>query len=116
MKTTILVVAITLGTFACVNAGTPKQEMNANNNVETVAVVDEAAAVGEVAQAQDEYVDVKLESLNAKVQAAINAYQEAYSTKSLAFNAAKNLTKVTLVSKADQSEKEVILDEEGKEV
>lgn len=64
----------------------------------------------------DVYKEVKLEDLNQKVQETINGYTEAYKIKSLAYMEEKKVTKVTLTANADGSEKEVLLDDEGKEI
>ena len=104
MKTLFLSLALVLGTFAFANA---QQDVKTTQETATVAVV---------AQQEDGYADVKLDALSEKVQTAIKANYADYTVKSTAFNAEKKLAKVVLVSKADKSEKTVILDEEGKEV
>ncbi|MDR2920654.1 MAG: hypothetical protein LBV72_14980 [Tannerella sp.] len=63
-----------------------------------------------------DFTEVKLESLNENVQKAIGAYTEECTVKEIGYNAEKKLTKVVFASKDDQSEKVVILDDEGKEV
>ncbi|HMM03460.1 MULTISPECIES: hypothetical protein [unclassified Dysgonomonas] len=101
MKLMMLAIAIVFGTSAFANV----QSLSVENN-----------AVVAVSQANDDgYVDVKLEDLNEKVQAAIQGYTESYNVTALAYNADKKLTKVTLSSKSDESIKVVILDDEGKE-
>ena len=62
------------------------------------------------------FVEVKLEDLNEKVQAAVNGNLEAYNLKVLTYDVEKKQTKATLESKADQSEKVLLLDDEGKEI
>lgn len=78
------------------------------------------ASTSELAMVQvpeeDVYVDVKFENLSPILQAAINAYADEHNLKSITYNKTKKLTKVTLVAKADGSEKVIILDEEGKEI
>lgn len=102
IKSTMLAIAIILGTsaFASVNSN----PLNEDNAIETVSQTND-----------DGFVAVKFGDLNEKVQAAIQGYTEAFDVTALAYNAEKKLTKVTLSSKADQSVKIVILDDEGKE-
>ncbi|GAB6123705.1 hypothetical protein [Dysgonomonas termitidis] len=101
MKLMMLAIAIVFGTSAFANVQSSSSENNA-----TVAI----------SQTNDDgYVEVKLEDLNEKVQAAIKGYTESYDVSALGYNADKKLTRVTLSSKADQSIKVVILDDEGKE-
>jgi ABC-type glycerol-3-phosphate transport system substrate-binding protein len=101
MKLMMLAIAIVFGTSAFANVQSSSSENNA-----TVAI----------SQTNDDgYVEVKLEDLNEKVQAAIKGYAESYDVSALGYNADKKLTRVTLSSKADQSIKVVILDDEGKE-
>lgn len=70
----------------------------------------------EASTSQDnEFTDVKIEDLNENVQATINGFSEEYTVKALAYNTDKKVTKVTLESKEDQSEKIVLLNDEGKE-
>ncbi len=106
MKALVLSVAVLLGASIYANAGV-SQTKTADSNISTVAVLD---------QKQDGYVDVKIESLNAEVQEAVRAFETNYTVKNLAFDKAKKLTKVTLISKADKKEKVVILNEQGKEI
>lgn len=73
------------------------------------------AAIENVAQ-EDAYVKITFDELNSNVQAAITNLSAENTVKDLAYNVEKKLTKVTLVSKTDESEKIVILDDEGKEV
>jgi hypothetical protein len=63
----------------------------------------------------DGFVDVKLQDLGEAVQVAVNAFAREYDATALKYNAEKQLTKVILVKKDDQSEKVVYLDAEGKE-
>lgn len=63
---------------------------------------------------EDVYTEVALTDLNEKVQTAINSLTDAYTIKALGYNAEKKLTKVTLISKVDEKESVVILDDEGK--
>jgi hypothetical protein len=101
MKTMMLAIAIVFGTSAFANV----QSLSSENN----AVV----AINQIND--DEYVDVKFEDLNEKVQATIQGYTESYDVTALAYNAEKKFTRVTLTAKSDQSIKVVILDDEGKE-
>ena len=107
LKELFLFVAIMLLLFGCANA-------NANKEAKTISVETEEMIVSDLVQ--DEFKSVNLEDLSEKVREAVNAFQETYTTKSLAYDEAKKQVKVTLISKADESEKVVILDEEGKEV
>ncbi len=66
-----------------------------------------------VNQTDDGFKEIKLEELNEKVQAAIKTYENEYTVKALAYNVEKKQTKVTLLSKTDQSEKVVLLNEDG---
>ena len=107
VKELFLSVAVTLFVFGCANANANKEANTSNVETEEIVVSDLIL---------DEFKDVNLEDLSEQVREAINAYQEAYTTKSLAYDEATKQVKVTLISKADESEKVVILDEEGKEV
>jgi len=69
-----------------------------------------------VAQDDNGYVEVTLEELNPAVQEAVKALLADYDLKVLKHNVEKQLTKVILINKQDQSEKKVLLDAEGKEV
>ena len=109
VKELFLSLVITIFVFGCANANANK-ETNATN-VETVEVETVTSDI-----ILDEFKDVNLEDLSEQVREAINAYQEAYTTKSIAYDEATKQVKVTLISKADESEKVVILNEEGKEI
>ncbi len=63
----------------------------------------------------DGFVDVKFEELNEKVQASINALKETCDIDSIMYNAEKQITKVEVTIKEDQSKKTVYLDNEGVE-
>lgn len=63
-----------------------------------------------------DFTEVKLEDLSEPVQKAIGAYSEECTVKAIGYNAEKKLTKVVFISKADESEKIVVFDDEGKEV
>lgn len=65
--------------------------------------------------ASGDYKVVSVSDLNATVQAAIQTLEATYEVKTVEFNDAAKLTRVALISKADQSEKCVILDNDGKE-
>lgn len=67
-------------------------------------------------QVKDEWRLAKLEELSAKVQEAIKAQEATCDVKTILYNEAVKQAKVTFVSKADQSEKVMVFDEEGKEV
>ncbi len=63
----------------------------------------------------DGFVEVKLEDLNEKVQAAISALAEMYDIDAIFYNAEKQVTKVKVTSKEDQVEKKIYFDNEGAE-
>ncbi|WP_294069612.1 hypothetical protein, partial [Proteiniphilum sp. UBA1028] len=85
-------------------------------SVQQVNAANEVSAVNIVMDDDNGYVEVQLDSLNPAVQASVNALSAEYDVKSLKFNASKQLTKVMLIKKDDQSTKKVYLDAEGNEV
>ena len=89
--------------------------MTAICNIQTLQAVSQFQ-IESVSQDENGFVEVKLEELNPEVQSAVNALLVDYDLKVLKHNAEKQLTKVVLISKQDQSEKKVLLDEKGKEV
>lgn len=101
MKTMMLAIAIVFGTSAFANV---QSSLNDSNSVIAINQTND-----------DGYVDAKFDDLNEKVQTTIRGYIESYDVTALAYNAEKKLTKVTLLSKSDESIKVVILDDEGKE-
>ncbi len=102
MKKVILSFALIAGMTAMTNI----QTLSASNRFQTEAT----------AQDDNGFVEVKLEELAPAVQEAVKALLADYDLKVLKYNAEKQLTKVVLTSKQDQSEKKVFLDAEGKEV
>lgn len=83
------------------------------DNVQRVEIPqDETTEV--VVQQEEVYEEIALADLNEQVQTAINSLSDAYTIKALAYNAEKKLTKVTVISKVDEKESVVILDNEGK--
>lgn len=64
----------------------------------------------------DGFVEVQLQDLSEVVQTSINGYTQEYDVTTLKHNAEKQLTKVVLTKKDDQTTKKVYLDAEGKEV
>ena len=65
----------------------------------------------------DGYKEVALTDLSEAVQAAVkNLAGDTFDVKKVEFNEEKGLTRVTLTSKADATEKVVILDKDGKDV
>lgn len=64
----------------------------------------------------DGFVDVRLEDLNEQVQQAINALTDEYDVQALKYNAEKQLTKVKLIKRDDQSSKTILLDNQGEKV
>jgi len=102
MKKVILSIAI----MATVIAMTSVQQVNAAVEQPAISIVLD----------DDGFVEVQLEALNPAVQASVNALTQEYDIKSLKYNAEKQLTKVMLVKKDDQSIKKIYFDAEGKEV
>jgi len=89
--------------------------MIAMSQVEEVNAMNEQPAVTMIT-GDDGFVDVKLEDLSPAVQDSINALTLEYDVEALKYNAEKQLTKVKLIKKDDQSKKTVYFDAEGKEV
>ncbi len=89
--------------------------MTAICNIQTLQAVSQFQ-IESVSQDENGFVEVKLEELNPEVQTDVNALLVDYHLKVLKHNAEKQLTKVVLISKQDQSEKKVLLDEKGIEV
>jgi hypothetical protein len=83
-------------------------------NVQKVCAIELQPSVTMVLE-DDGFVDVKLQDLGEAVQVAVNAFTREYDVTALKYNAEKQLTKVVLMKKDDQSEKVVYLDAEGKE-
>ena len=102
MKKVILSVAIIAG-------------MLITTNVQKVHAIQEQPSVAMILD-DDGFVEVQLQDLSETVQAAISAFTQEYDIKALKYNAEKQLTKVKLTKKDDQSERTVYLDAEGKEV
>lgn len=84
-------------------------------SVQQVKAAYEQPAISMVMQ-DDGFVEVQLDSLSPAVQASVNALATEYDIQSLKFNAEKQITKVKLVKKEDQSAKVVYFDAEGNEV
>ena len=86
----------------------------------TLTNVSDAIAVEQpsimITQEDDGFVDVKLEDLNEQVQSSINALAEEYDLQAIKYNEEKQLTKVKLLKKDDQSAKTLFFDVAGKEV
>lgn len=102
MKKMILTIAMIAGMSAIANIQT--LQAASHFQIETVS------------QDENGFVEVKLEELNPEVQAAVKALLADYDVKVLKHNVEKQLTKVVLTNKQDQSEKKVLLDEKGNEV
>ncbi|HOO95721.1 MAG TPA: hypothetical protein PLH60_06560 [Proteiniphilum sp.] len=102
MKKMILTIAMIAGMSAIANI----QTLQAASHFQIEAV----------SQDENGFVEVKLEELNPEVQAAVKALLADYDVKVLKHNVEKQLTKVVLTNKQDQSEKKVLLDEKGNEV
>lgn len=102
MKKVILSVAIIAG-------------MLITTNVQKAHAIQEQPSVAMILD-HDGFVEVQLQDLSEAVQAAISAFTEEYEINALKYNAEKQLTKVKLTKKDDQSVRKVYLDAEGKEV
>ncbi len=102
MKAIVLSVAVFLGAAAYANASFS----NAGNTERAAVAVQQCSG----------YAEVKFADLSETVREAVKNYGPEYAVKNLAYNSDRKLTRVTFVSKNDQSEKVVILNEEGKEV
>ena len=68
------------------------------------------------ASQDSDFVNIKFEELNEKVQAAIRAINQTYELNSLQYNAEKQITKVEATKKDDQSKKTFYLDKDGVEI
>lgn len=102
MKKVILSIAIIAGMLITTNV----------QNAQAIQAQPTATAIFD----GDGFVEVQLQDLNESVQAAIAAFTQEYDVKALKYNAEKQLTKMKLTKKDDQSEKTVFLNAEGKEV
>ena len=89
--------------------------MSAITNIQTLQAASHFQ-IETVSQDENGFVEVTLEELNPEVQAAVKALLADYDVKVLKHNVEKQLTKVVLTNKQDQSEKKVLLDEKGNEV
>jgi predicted Zn-dependent protease len=69
----------------------------------------------EMSQDSD-FVDVKFEELNEKVQAAVRVIDQTYYLNALQYNSEKQITKVEATKKDDNSKKTFYLDAEGNEI
>lgn len=105
MKAIVLSLGLIFGSVMFVGAQTVNDDTKGITQQEVVAVAQEPV----------EWEEVKMENCNEKVQVAIKTLEESYNVKTIAFNKTTNQTKVSLVSKADATEKSVILNEEGEE-
>ncbi len=108
MKKVILSIAI----MASVVGMTSVQQVNAAVEQPSISIVLDDSIVMD----EEGFVEVQLEALNPAVQASVNALTQEYEITSLKYNAEKQLTKVMLLKKDDQSVKEIYFDAEGKEV
>lgn len=108
MKKVILSIAI----MASVVGMTSVQQVNAAVEQPSISIVLDDSIVMD----EDGFVEVQLDSLSPAVQASVNALTQEYEIKSLKYNAEKQLTKVKLVKKDDQSVKKIYFDADGKEV
>lgn len=105
MKKVILSIALaTSGIFT----STSVQAANTVNTTNEKPII-------EVTLDDDGFVEVKFEELNEKVQAAINALKETYDIDVIKYNAEKQITKVKVTNKEDQSQKKIYFDNEGVE-
>ncbi len=104
MKKLLLSFALIAGTSVCIYAQTTD-----NNDGKTQAT--------EIAVADmDDFKTVETGDLPAKVQETVNKLAEDNTVKAVAYNEETKQTQLTLVSKSDETEKVVVLDEEGNEV
>ncbi len=101
MKKIILSIAIIAGVITATHI----QTVNAGERPIVNAIFD-----------NDGFVDVKLEDLNEQVQTAINELTSEYDIQALKYNSEKQLTKVKLTKRDDQSSKTVYFNNEGEEV
>ena len=101
MKKMILSIAVLAGMFLMTNLN----NVNASEKP-TISIVTE----------NDGFVEVDLKDLNEKVQASINELANEYDVKSIKYNTEKQLTKVVLIKKDDQSTKKVYLNDNGEKV
>ena len=106
MKKVILTIALATSMITVSNV----QEMNAMDLQPTATIIS-----GNIT-GEDGFIEVKLEELSPAVQVAVNALTQEYDVKALKYNAEKQLTKVKLIKKEDQSQKTVYFDAEGQEV
>lgn len=105
MKKVLVAVAVMASVSAFVYAQSSVTEPVAS-------AIEMSAVEGE----DDVYKDVKLEDLNQAVQTTINGYNDQYTVKSIGYNEEKKQTKVVLTPKDGAGDKEVILDDAGKEI
>src|SRR5690554_2485384 len=101
MKRMILSIAVIAGMFLMTNLN----NVNASEKP-TISIVTE----------NDGFVEVDLKDLNEKVQASINELANEYDAKSIKYNTEKQITKVVLIKKDDQSTKKVYLNDNGEKV
>lgn len=101
MKKIILSIAIIAGVITATHI----QTVNAGERPIVNAIFDD-----------DGFVDVKLEDLNEQVQTAINELTSEYDIQALKYSSEKQLTKVKLTKRDDQSSKTVYFNNEGEEV
>lgn len=64
----------------------------------------------------DGFVDVRLEDLNEQVQQAINSLTDEYDVQAIKYNAEKQLTKVKLTKRDDQTSKTILFNDQGEKV
>jgi len=102
MKKVILSVTL----VASMIAMTHVQDVNAMNEQPATTII----------TGEDGFVDAKLEDLSPAVQDSINALTLEYDVEALKYNAEKQLTKVKLIKKDDQSKTTVYFDAEGNKV
>lgn len=102
MKKVILSVAIVAGMLVATNV----QKVHATQEQPTIAVTLE----------DDGFADVQLQDLSEVIQSAIGSFAQEYDIKALKYNAEKQIAKVVMTNKDDQSEKTIYLNAEGSEV
>lgn len=101
MKKMILSIAVIAGMFLMTNLN--------------VATASEKPTISIVAE-DDGFVEVRLQDLNERVQASINALANEYDVEALKYNAEKKLTKVVLIKKDDQSTEKLYFNDNGEKI
>ncbi|MCC8153241.1 MAG: hypothetical protein LIP01_02915 [Tannerellaceae bacterium] len=104
MKKVILSLALIAGAFTLAQAQQTEGKCSKNQPTEILATTG------------DDYKVVEKEATPEKVQTTIDELGKENTIKEIAYNEETKQTKLILISKADETEKTVIVDEEGNEV